>query len=162
MIVARAVFASALVLAALAWTTARADSPAGRFVTTAGTSADTGTVYDGKTKLTWQQSSTTAYTWAAGKTYCAGAGASLGGSGWRLPSMKELMTIIDYTYSQFKLGRTFDPSFKTASSLYQFWSATVVTGESQTNPTRAWFVDATDGANGRQDPSNAYGVRCVR
>jgi hypothetical protein len=76
--------------------------------------------------------------------------------------LKELMTIMDYTYTPFKTGITPDPTFKTASGLYEAWSATVETGSSQTNPTRAWFLDVTDGATGRQDPSTAYGVRCVR
>ena len=54
-----------------------------------------GTVYDTKTKLTWQQAiSSSTYTWADAQTYCAGVSMSLGGTGWRLPTLVELKTIV--------------------------------------------------------------------
>jgi hypothetical protein len=56
-----------------------------------GYTAAGGTVYDAKTKLTWQQTvSSSMYTWADAKTYCAGVGTSLGGTGWRLPREQEM------------------------------------------------------------------------
>ena len=71
---------------------ARADAPAGQY------QISNGTVYDTRTKLTWQQAvqgkSPAYYTWDAAKTYCAGL--SLGGMvGWRLPTVKELWTLMD-------------------------------------------------------------------
>jgi formylglycine-generating enzyme required for sulfatase activity len=48
-----------------------------------------GTVFDTKTKLTWQQTVPAArYAWADAKAYCQTVG--LAGTGWRLPTRKEL------------------------------------------------------------------------
>jgi hypothetical protein len=93
-------FLGALAIIAVALpTSADASAPAGRYVVTNGGTGN-GTVYDTKTKLTWQQTvSSTTYTWADAKTYCAGVGTSLGGTGWRLPTLKELQTIVDYSQS---------------------------------------------------------------
>ena len=83
-------FLGAIIVAAVVTAPAWATAPSGRYTITAGT------VYDTKTKLTWQQPGPSAtYTWAAAKTYCAGLGSSLGGTGWRLPTIKELQTIVD-------------------------------------------------------------------
>src|SRR5664279_4073220 len=86
-------FLGSIVIVVLALTSAAgADAPAGRYTVTSGT------VYDSKTKLTWQQVvPATGYIWAAAKTYCVGVGASLGGTGWRLPTRNELLTIVDYS-----------------------------------------------------------------
>src|SRR5258706_11285535 len=52
------------------------------------------TVYDTQTKLTWQQAiPKSLYAWADAKTYCSAL--SLDGSGWRLPSINELQTLVD-------------------------------------------------------------------
>ena len=57
-------------------------------VTTAG-------VLDAKTGLTWEQTApATKYPWAAVKDYCAGKP-----SGWRLPNIRELQSIVDETRS---------------------------------------------------------------
>src|ERR1700690_1382575 len=88
----RLVSALAAVAMALAVPAGAATAPAGRYTYPA-----TGTVYDTKTKLTWQQTAQSAprpYAGAAAKTYCAGVGATLGGTGWRLPTVKELQTIV--------------------------------------------------------------------
>jgi len=78
-------------------TSASANAPAGQYVVTASGTGN-GTVYDTKSKLTWQQTvSSATYSWVAAKTYCAGVGASLGGTGWRLPTIKELQSIVDLT-----------------------------------------------------------------
>jgi hypothetical protein len=69
-----------------------AGPPTGHYVVAAGS----GTVYDTKSNLTWQQTvSSTAYTWADAKAYCAGVGTSLEGTGWRLPTIRELQSIVD-------------------------------------------------------------------
>ena len=78
-----------------------ADAPAGRYTYTS-TSV---TVYDTKTKLTWQRAATAAqYAMADAKTYCGSpaTATALGGSGWRLPTLKELQSLIDFS----KDGRT--------------------------------------------------------
>jgi len=84
------VFAAALSIS-VSWAGhGRADSPPGRYTIA------NGTVYDTKTLLTWQQiNSDKTYTWAEAGQYCATL--NLEGTGWRMPSVKELQTIVDDT-----------------------------------------------------------------
>jgi hypothetical protein len=139
-------------------TSANASAPAGRYVVTSGaTDAGTGngTVSDTKTKLTWQQTvPSTKYTWANAKTYCAGVGASLGGTGWRLPTLKELQTIVDYSQSNPSTDSTAFPS--TPAGL--FWSSSPLVGSSSS----AWGVAFIPGYTNTIDVSYMNYVRCVR
>jgi hypothetical protein len=69
---------------------AHADAPVGRYIVA------NGTVTDMKTHLVWQQRDDgMTRTWDSAGTYCAGL--SLDGEGWRLPTIKELQTIVDYS-----------------------------------------------------------------
>ncbi len=128
-------------------TYAEANAPAGRY-TTAG-----GTVYDTKTKLTWQQTvASGTYTWAGAKTYCAGL--NLGGTGWRIPTVKELQTIVDDSQA--------NPSIDTTAFLSTpvdwFWSSSPLAGSSSF----AWGVDFTCGVTSYNGVSDYHDVRCVR
>jgi Protein of unknown function (DUF1566) len=137
-------------------TPADASAPAGRWVVTNGGTGN-GTVYDTKTKLTWQQTvPSTAYTWANAKTYCAGVGASLGGTGWRLPTIKELQTIVDYSQTSPSIDTTAFPS----TPADWFWSSSPLAGSSS----NAWVVLFFDGSSvDNVDVSNVNNVvRCVR
>ena len=142
--------AVAACVGALAATTARAAAPAGRYTLATDTVADT------VTHLTWQRSvPTQTYTWVAATTYCTGL--SLGGftSGWRLPTVKELQSIVD--------PRAYNPSIDTtafpATPSNYFWSSSphaYYTGN-------AWFVYFSDGYTSYfSGTSNTYQVRCVR
>lgn len=137
-----------------------------------------GTITDNNTGLTWQKCSmgqnndatcsgtATTYNWyQATGTYEATynpssinacGSLSLAGTGWRLPSKKELVRIVDYSipYPGPTIPQALFPN--TVSSYY--WSST--TGAYNTNG--AWVVDFYGGyvANGSKD-SNSY-VRCVR
>jgi hypothetical protein len=138
--------AAVLVLAGLTLL-ARADAPAGRYTIA------NGTVYDTKTKLTWQQAvPSSTYTWANAKTYCSGL--SLAGTGWRLPTAKELQTIVDESRTSPSIDTTAFPS--TPSS--NFWSSSPLAGSSSV----AWGVYFYGGNTGGLDVSNSYFVRCVR
>ena len=135
-------------------TPAHADAPAGRYVVTNGGTTN-GTVYDTKTKLTWQQTvPSTAYTWANAKTYCAGVGASLGGTGWRLPTCKELQTIVDDSQTNPSIDTTAFPSTPAA----WFWSSSPVAG----SPSLGCLVDFYYGLTHNYDISPSNYVRCVR
>jgi hypothetical protein len=137
-------------IAAALTASAHASIPARRYILASRT------VYDAKTRLTWQQSvlSTALYTWANAKTYCAGAGTSLGGSGWRLPTLGELRTIIDYSHDNPSIDSAAFPS--TPATL--FWSSSPVAGSSS----GAWGITFDYGyANGYR-LSNNGNVRCVR
>ena len=146
----RLVSALAAVAMALAVPAGAATAPAGRYTYPA-----TGTVYDTKTKLTWQQKAPSAtYAWAGAKTYCAGVGATLGGTGWRLPTMKELQTIVDESRSKPSIDPTAFPGAPTA----YFWSSSPVAG----SPSDAWLVYFYSGYTGYYEMSDSYAVRCVR
>jgi len=116
-----------------------------------------GTVLDTKTKLTWQQSfSDSRMTWAAAKSYCAGLGSALGGSGWRLPTIKELQTLVDVSVSP---GPTIDTTaFPYTPATSDFWSSTPASA----NPSAAWVVLFSDGNEGQSDMSQMLSARCVR
>jgi hypothetical protein len=138
--------AAVLVLAGLTLL-ARADAPAGRYTIA------NGTVYDTKTKLTWQQTvPSSTYTWANAKTYCSGL--SLAGTGWRLPTAKELQTIVDESRTSPSIDTTAFPS--TPSS--NFWSSSPLAGSSS----YAWYVNFYVGYADSIDVSYTYVVRCVR
>jgi Protein of unknown function (DUF1566) len=125
-----------------------ASAPAGRYTTASGT------VYDTKTKLTWQQSDPSAsYAWADAKTYCQNLG--LGGADWRLPTMKELLTIVDYSRSNPSIDPTFSPP---ALSNALFWSST----PSANAPSFAMVVNFLSGVTLGQFTPDMYNVRCVR
>jgi hypothetical protein len=81
-----------------------------------------GTVTDNNTGLTWQQGySTSTMTWSAAATSCANNDANLPGTGWRLPNIKELFTLVDFTVSGVaKIDLTAFPG----TPVSDFWSAT--------------------------------------
>jgi hypothetical protein len=137
-------------------TSADASAPTGRYVVTSGGTGN-GTVYDTKTKLTWQQTvASTTYTWANAKTYCGSAAVStsLGGTGWRLPTLKELQTIVDYSQSNPSIDSTAFPSTPAA----WFWSSSPLAGSSSF----AWLVYFGNGSAYYDGVSATDSVRCVR
>ncbi len=128
----------------------QASAPAGRYTIGAGT------VYDTKTKLTWQQSfSSSTMAWADAKTYCANIGSTLGGTGWRLPTVKELATLIDNTLATGPLIDT--TAFPNTPSTW-FWSSTQQVGST----TIAWLVAFANGSVNVSYKTSAIQVRCVR
>ena len=127
---------------------ARGAAPAGRYTVSAGT------VYDMKTKLTWQQSVTpTTYTFSDATNYCAALSVTLGGAGWRLPTIKELQTIVDYSQADAPwIDRTAFPS----TPVHYFWSATAEAGT-----TTHWVLDFSVGGIQLPGMSTSNNVRCV-
>jgi formylglycine-generating enzyme required for sulfatase activity len=140
-------FLAVVALATVAFTmSAHANAPAGRYTTSGGT------VYDTKTKLTWQQAvPSTPYTWDGAKTYCAGL--NLAGTGWRLPTVKELQTIVDDSRTSPAIDTT---AFPATPSDY-FWSSSTSAGSSI-----GWFVVFDYGYTGNLSRFIALDVRCVR
>jgi Protein of unknown function (DUF1566) len=124
-----------------------ADAPAGRYT------VQSGTVYDTVTRLTWQQTpDVNSYTWAQAGTYCAGLG-----SGWRVPTVGELQTIVDEARAS---GAAIDRTAFPNTPATWFWTSTSVVGL----PNYAWYVDFTIGAaTFRPDNKPTTNrVRCVR
>jgi formylglycine-generating enzyme required for sulfatase activity len=129
-----------------------AAAPGGRYTISGGT------VSDSKTKLTWQQAApATLYSWSDAKTYCASATVSsaLGGSGWRLPTVKELLTILDDSLAT---GPLVDATAFPGTPSAYFWSTTVAAGTASS----AWQVDFASGNTGGVAETMTRNVRCVR
>ena len=149
-------FLCAVAMIAVLPAPADAGAPAGRYVVASGETGNR-TVYDTKTKLTWQQTvASTTYTWANAKTYCGSAAVStsLGGTGWRLPTLKELQTIVDYSQSNPSIDSTAFPSTPAA----WFWSSSPLAGSSSF----AWLVYFGNGSAYYDGVSATDSVRCVR
>jgi len=121
---------------------ASADAPPGRYTVA------NGTVFDAKTKLTWQQAaSTSTYLWAEAKAYCSGM--------WRLPTVKELLTIVDD--SRLGINPTIDPVAFPGTPGGAYWSSTPATG----GGTGGWEVQfGGSGIAYAANDSRDY-VRCV-
>lgn len=121
------------------------------------------TVTDNVTGLMWQQQDdNTTRTWEEAISYCEGL-ALAGHIDWRLPNIKELASITDYS----RPSPTIDPIF-TGTFSGSYWSSTSFSPISS----RAWFVDFLDGdvdmeewdghAGGGLKASKYDYVRCVR
>jgi hypothetical protein len=147
---------SALLSVGLSAARVAADAPPGRFTTNC---PDPGTVYDTVTQLTWQMPTSDAlYTWSEAMTYCTNNVAKLPETGWRLPSVKELQTIVDDSQSAYAVDATVFSDLGTSA----YWTSSVVAGDAQ--PAAAWMVNFTNGipVQAPRDTVNKGSVRCVR
>ncbi len=145
----------ALILAPLAFLAvippSDASAPAGRYT------ISNGTVYDTKTKLTWQQTiSTTPYTWSDAQSYCTPL--NLDGTAWRVPSLKELMTLVDFSVPPGSGTATVDATAFPNTPADGFWSSTPVAENSSV----AWIVDFSYGRMDYRAVGANNDVRCVR
>lgn len=122
-----------------------------------------GTVYDTLTQLTWQREvpgaptatgcSGQLCTQAGAVAYCTGL--SLAGTGWRVPTVSELLTIVDPTQLDPAIGPP--RAFPDAGSDH-LWSSSAYVGLSD----RGWAVAFYSGYNFHQATSETNRVRCVR
>jgi hypothetical protein len=135
--------AAVLGLALTVW----AGAPPGRYTV----SADT--VLDTVTTLTWQRSAPiTTYTWANAGAYCSSL--SLSGTGWRLPTVKELQSLVDISVYAPAIDTV---AFPGTPSNY-FWSSSPVAGPGGS----AWVVPFASGGTDFNAMTYANQVRCVR
>jgi len=139
-----AVLAGGLLVAA----TGRASAPAGRYKIAAGV------VYDTKTNLTWQQAiSADLYTQVEAVSYCKAL--QLNGAPWRLPTMREILTIVDLSVAP--PGPTIDTTAFPDTPGQFFWSSTLYSG----TPGSAWSAHFYYGfAYGNMMSDSSY-ARCV-
>ena len=95
-------------------------------------------------------------TWSAAITYCNGLTFASSGPGtWRLPNIKELVSIVDYSRSGPAINVAFFPNTK--SSYY--WSSTTYAGSTDF----AWRVDFSSGfVSGTNKTAVSKYVRAVR
>jgi len=126
----------------------RASAPAGRYTIA------NGAVYDTKTKLTWQQVvAASAGNWASAKSYCSGL--TLNGATWRLPTVGELSSIVDYSVAA--PGPTVDATAFPGTPSTWFWSAT----SSVASAGSVWAVFFANGGTSNLDPATSSNTRCV-
>ena len=141
--------ACAFALLLATWTTGRAKAasrcvPNKRFVVLSG-----GLVSDTLTKLVWQQqASTTTMTWAVAQTYCP--------SGFRLPTVKEMISIVDLTVAS--PDPTIDQTAFPGTPAGTFWTSSPFAGSSGS----VWYVSFSTGNANIHDVSVSSNVRCVR
>ncbi len=96
-----------------------------------------GTVTDKETNLTWmKQDDGKCRKWEEAKKYCESNEAKLPGEGWRLPTVKELISLVDYD----KHSPAIDPLFLGTKSSY-YWSSTTYAYDS----VGAWYVSFSNG-----------------
>jgi hypothetical protein len=118
-----------------------------------------GTVIDNVTGLMWQQpADNTSRTWATAGAYCDGLSLATF-SDWRLPSRKELQTLVDYSRPSYnRPSPAIDPTAFPGTQASSYWSST-------SEVEYGYFVWSVHFNNGRvgcnSKTYNGY-VRCVR
>lgn len=110
------------------------------------------TISDELTDLMWQKSGSEVQNWENALTYCENL-SFVGYTDWRLPNVKELMTIVDITQSSTKISGVFSDTTDDS-----YWS----------NTTRvdsvgyAWSIDFGDARIGTNYKIGTAALRCVR
>lgn len=140
--VLRYVYVGAMTCTIALASTGRADAPPGRYT------LGTGTVFDTKTKLTWQRAaSSTPYSQSDARNSCP--------SGWRLPTLNELASLIDLSRS----NPAIDVSAFPSTPAQPFWSTTYAFGGASVF---GFVVDFNTGAVYQADSSELHYTRCVK
>jgi hypothetical protein len=110
-----------------------------------------GTVTDNWTQLTWEQATPPGtFTVDQAASHCAAL--SLAGAKWRLPSVKELVTLVDVTQS----APMIDPTAFPNTSPVAFWTGTIPLGR-----TDGWLVHFQYGYTSSIAVDDTPSVRCV-
>ena len=110
-----------------------------------------GTVTDQDTGLMWQRAEVTNTTWGDSLSYCNTL--SLAGRKWRLPSIRELTSLVDYSLTSPAMNTT----IFSYSGAETYWSATTDTSAG----VYAWFVYILTGALSTDPKTNPYWTKCV-
>ena len=124
-------------------------APAGRY------QVDAETVLDRATGLTWQRTSAPGtYTWEQARLYCEGLALGTPDAGWRLPTVRELSTLVDAKASR----PTIDTAAFPGTPATRFWTSTTYVPAAAS----AWSVVFSDGGVLHAGLGEAHSVRCVR
>ena len=113
-----------------------------------------GTVFDNNTWLTWQkQDDGVTRTWDNAKNYCSNL--TFGGhDDWRLPSKKELESIVNYGKYAPAIDLQIFPNTKSGN----YWSDTPYAGDMS----KTWIVSFTNGSMSASANTTLASARCVR
>lgn len=125
-----------------------------------------GTITDTDTGLMWAQVPSGPLNWQGALSYAENL-ALAGYTDWRVPNIKELQTLTDYTLAtattaataQAPINRVLFPTATTPATAY--WSSTALRGGGNAPPTSAWLIEfglnnTIPAANGPQ--RNAQGI----
>ena len=111
-----------------------------------------GTVTDQRTGLVWQQNTDSKkYNWQDALKYCENLDLA-GHTDWRLPTICELLSIVDYS----RCDPAIDPVFE--ADPYWYWSSSKNVGD----PSYAWYVSFYTGVIGYFPKWDVCRVRAVR
>ena len=129
---------------------------------------ESGTVIDSQTKLEWQDdysdnegNAIKIAWWGEALTYCHNL--NLDGTGWRLPNINELKSLIVETQFAPSINSKFINTISRSDENYAYWSST----RTKKDRSKVWGVGFIDGRvyqvaykfyNGRRQQN----VRCVR
>ena len=110
-----------------------------------------GTVTDVVTKLTWQQATgSSTYTTTTAAAYCAALNLGQFATGWRLPAVKELISIVDY---ESPTSPTIDTVAFPGTQVYWYFTSTAAAAGGN------YLFSFNTGVMG--NGTNGYYVRCV-
>jgi Protein of unknown function (DUF1566) len=159
----RAAGVTSALAAALVLATASASAPTDQYQTF---NRDDSAITDEQTHLIWQRAVVLkASDQGEALAYCQNTYKGDPVSQWRLPTMKELLTIVDETpHFEFELGinqpKMLDVNaFPRSPTDVEYWSSSVVAGSSNS---QGWVVKFRSGENAQQSVGLAGYVRCVR
>jgi hypothetical protein len=129
--------------------------PAGRYVATAAVGTSVATVKDTRTGLTWEAvPSALTYSWVDARPVCFGRRGT-----WRLPTHKELLTLVDPTH----FNPTIDDAAFPDAPVGLFWTATPFVGTGgAAGANYAWAIVFNDGEAKPPPWAGPYAVRCVQ
>lgn len=118
-------------------------------------------IHDNITNLTWEVKTTVnmndIFTWPNAAAYAGtvnGIGLCGSHAAWRVPTRRELLSIVDHGTNSPAIDTNFFPN--TASEWY--WTSDIY----QPAPAGAWYVGFIDGGSSAHYQSNSYRVRLVR
>lgn len=118
-----------------------------------------GTVTDNVTHLVWQKVADATATWADAVSNCTSLdSANFGGhnSGWRLPALVELNTLLDLAVDTSTGTAAILPIF-TGTAPAAYWTST----EDPDNSANAWFLNFGTTEDNVDAKTTAHYVRCV-
>ena len=119
-----------------------------------------GTITDTVTGLMWQSAvAPGTYTQPGAVTYCAATLSLASYHDWRLPTLMELVSIVDYTGTS--SSHTLLPTTLAGG---QYWTSTPVGNTDYVNgsPKMAWYIDFGSGVTENTQTTTTSLVRCVR
>jgi hypothetical protein len=119
-------------------------------------SISSGVVMDTVTGLNWQQQAQKrTFTYSDAELYCKNLNLGDVGSHWRMPTVKELSTLVDYDVSMGSL--MMDPTAFSGETSDSYWSSTALAG----NANGLWAINFAIGMLIDDNIQNILMVRCV-